>query len=178
MPQRGKELLRKMGELGIILDVTHLSDSCFWTALDIYQGPLWASHHLCRSLTPHNRQLSDEMIRALLDRGAVIGLALDAWMIIPDWQRGISTPSSTGVSLRHVGEHLDHICQIAGHARQVGLGTDLDGGFGTEQTPLELQRYSDLPKFVDILSEKGYSSSDIQGIWGDNWMQFLEKAWA
>lgn len=178
MPARGLELLKKMGELGIILDVTHLSDQCFWTALDLYQGPLWASHHLCRSLTPHNRQLSDEMIRALLDRGAVIGLALDAWMIVPGWERGVSTPASTDVSLRHVAEHLDHICQLAGHARQVGLGTDLDGGFGTEQTPIEIQQYRDLPKFADLLKEKGYSRSDVQGIWGENWMQFLESAWA
>lgn len=178
MPARGLELLKKMGELGIILDVTHLSDQCFWTALDVYEGPLWASHHLCRSLTPHNRQLSDDMIQAIFHRGGVIGLALDAWMIVPGWERGVSTPASTGVSLHHVAEHLDHLCQVAGHARQVGLGTDLDGGFGHEQTPLDIQRYRDLTKFLGILAQKGFSEEDTAGIWGENWMKFLEKAWA
>lgn len=178
MPARGKELLAKMSELGIILDVTHLSDACFWTALELYDGPLWASHHLCRSLTPHNRQLSDEMILAIMDRRGVIGLAFDAWMIVPGWDRGKSTPESTGVSLEHIYQHLDHICQLTGHARQIGLGTDLDGGFGNEQTPIEIKRYRDLSLFADLLATKGLATRDIEGIWGENWIQFLEKAWA
>lgn len=178
LPKRGKELLKKMGELGIILDVTHLSDTCFWEALDVYEGPLWASHHLCRTLTPHNRQLSDDMIQAIFTRGGVIGLALDAWMIVPGWERGKSTPMSTGVSFEHVYQHLDHLAQLAGHLHQIGLGTDLDGGFGHEQTPVEMKQYGDLRLFSQLLQNKGYSSKAMEGIWGENWMNFLQKAWS
>ena len=72
----GKELLRTMDRLGMILDVTHLCDEAFWDALDLYKGPIWASHNNCRAFVDHNRQFSDEMIKALIERGAVIGIAL------------------------------------------------------------------------------------------------------
>src|SRR6266516_1621229 len=80
---KGRELLKEMQRLGIILDVTHLCDDCFWEALDLFGGPMWASHQNCRALVPHNRQFSDEQIKALVERDAVIGAALDAWMMAP-----------------------------------------------------------------------------------------------
>src|SRR5690606_36313616 len=86
--RRGRELLREMERLGIILDVTHLCDESFWEALDHFRGPVWASHNNCRALVPHHRQFSDEQLRALIARGAVIGAAFDAWMLVPGWQRG------------------------------------------------------------------------------------------
>ncbi len=177
LPEKGNELLRKMDELGIILDATHLSDLCFWEALEIYKGPVWASHHLCRQITPHNRQLSDEMIKALLERNAVIGMAFDAWMIVPGWERGKSTPLNMGVNLEKIIDHLDHICQIAGHARQVGIGSDLDGAFGKEQSPYDLETIADLNKIPHILNKRGYMPEEISGIMGKNWIRFLEKAW-
>src|SRR5690606_38152011 len=90
----GLALLKEMDRLGFILDATHLNDDAFWDALDCYQGPIWASHNNCRTFVDHNRQLSDEMIRSLIERNAVIGVALDAWMMVPNWVRGTSTPQS------------------------------------------------------------------------------------
>src|SRR6185295_7986464 len=90
--ERGRELLREMDRLGIILDVTHLCDESFWEAVDHFQGPLWASHSNARALVPHNRQFTDEQIKYLIGRGAVIGGAFDAWMLVPDWIKGKTMP--------------------------------------------------------------------------------------
>lgn len=174
----GKALLKKMSDYDFILDVTHLSDTCFWEALDLFEGSVWASHHLCRAITPHNRQLSDEMIKALLKRDAVIGMAFDAWMIVPNWQRGISTPKGLGVNLEKLLDHLDHICQLAGHTQCVGIGSDLDGGFGKEQGLYDIETIADLQKIPDILTKRGYIQSDIEGIMHGNWLGFLRKHWA
>lgn len=177
-PPRGFDLLRECGRLGMILDVTHLSDDCFWQALEKYEGPLWASHHNARALVPHQRQLSDEMFRALAERGAVVGLALDAWMMVPNWTRGQTTPQSANLFLEKLGDHLDHFCQLAGNANHVGLGTDLDGAFGTEQTPQDLDSIADLQNFPAILAKRGYSEADIDGILSGNFLRFLRRAWS
>ncbi len=177
MGAKGKELLTQMERLNIILDASHLCDESFWEALDHFHGPVWASHNNCRALVNHNRQFSDEQIKALIERGAVIGLAFDAWMLVPGWVRGTSTPLSTGVSLDNVLDHLDHICQIAGNARHVGLGTDLDGAFGTEQCPMEIDTIADLQKITALLHKRGYSAGDIQGICSGNFLGFLRKHW-
>ncbi len=173
---RGRDLLKEIARLGMILDVTHLSDECFWEALDLFPGPLWASHHNCRALVPHQRQLSDEQIRALIDRGAVIGAAFDAWMLVPGWVRGKTTPQSSGVALTHVADHLDHICQLAGNARHCGIGTDLDGAFGTEQTPGDLDTIADLPRLFDILAARGHSLADMENIAHGNFLRILRSA--
>ncbi len=131
--QRGRELLTEMQRLGIILDATHLCDESFWEALEHFDGPVWASHNNCRALVDDTRQFTDEQLKALIDRGAVIGAALDAWMMVPGWVRGKTTPESAGVTLEHMVDHIDHVCQLAGNARHSGIGTDLDGGFGREQ---------------------------------------------
>ncbi len=175
-PARGLDLLREMDRLNMILDATHLSDACFWQALDLYQGPIWASHHNSRSLVPHQRQLSDEMFQALSARGAVIGVTFDAWMMTPGWERGKSTPQSIQLRLEKIVEHLDHYCQIAGNVDHVGLGTDLDGAFGTEQTPMDLNSIADLQKLPDLLKSRGYSESDINGILHGNFVRFLRGA--
>lgn len=173
---RGKELLKEMDRLGYILDATHLCDDCFWEALDLFHGPVWASHHNCRALVPHNRQISDDMIRALVQRGAVIGAALDAWMIVPGWVRRQSTPESTGVKLHHIIDHIDHVCQIAGNARHAGIGSDLDGAFGTEQTPGDLDSIADLTRIPDLLRERGYQPADIEGIRSANFLSVVRTA--
>lgn len=178
LSQQGKELVRKMDELGIILDATHLCDLAFWDALEVYQGPVWASHNNCRSLVDHNRQFSDEMIKALIDRGAVIGAAFDAWMLSPGWVRGISTPKERNLTLSTVLDHLDHICQIAGNANHIGIGSDLDGAFGTEQSPADLETIADLQKIPDLLCLRGYSESDVEKVMHVNWLNFLKKAWS
>jgi membrane dipeptidase len=175
--QQGKDLLRKMDELGIILDATHLCDLAFWDALEHFQGPVWASHNNCRALVDHNRQFSDEMIKALIDRGAVIGGVFDAWMLSPGWIRGTSTPKERNVTLATLLDHLDHICQLAGNANHIGIGSDLDGAFGKEQCPSDLETIADLQKIPDLLLARGYSDEDVQKVMHGNWLRFLKKAW-
>lgn len=176
--EKGKVLLKKMEQLNIILDVTHLCDISFWEALDVYNGPLWASHNNCRSLVNHNRQFSDEQIKVIIERGGVIGAAFDAWMLYPGWFRGKTTPESAGVSLETVADHIDHICQIAGNANHVGIGTDLDGAFGKEQSPYDLETIADLQKFPAIFKTRGYTETDINKMLSGNWINFLRRVWA
>ena len=175
-PARGVELLRAADRLGLILDVTHLSDDCFWQALKIYRGPVWASHHNARALVPHQRQLGDDMFRALVERGAVVGVTLDAWMMIPGWERGKTTPQSSALHLEKLVEHVDHYCQLAGNARHVGLGSDLDGTFGNEQTPLEVDSIADLQRLPALLRARGYADPDIDGVMHGNFLRFLHTA--
>lgn len=174
----GKALLKEMSGLNMILDVTHLCDDAFWDALEIYDGGVWASHNNCRSLVPHNRQFSDEMIKALIERDAVIGGALDAWMMVPDWQRGVSTPRSMDCNLIKLVDHMDHICQIAGNALHIGIGTDLDGAFGQEQCPYDLDTIQDLQSLPELLDSRGYKQADIQQVMSGNWLRFLRSAWS
>jgi membrane dipeptidase len=175
---QGKDLLRKMDELGIILDATHLCDLAFWDALELFQGPVWASHNNCRALVDHNRQFSDEMIKALIARGAVIGGVFDAWMLSPGWIRGTSTPQERNVTLSTLVDHFDHICQLAGNANHIGIGSDLDGAFGKEQCPSDLDSIADLQKIPNLLQARGYSPQDIEKVMHGNWIRFLEKAWS
>ena len=173
----GRELLVEMDRLGMILDATHLCDDSFWEALKIFQGPVWASHNNCRALVNHNRQFSDEQIKALIERGAVIGGALDAWMMVPNWTIGKTRPEETGVRLSHMLDHLDHICQIAGDARHVAIGTDLDGGYGLEQTATDLDTIADLSRLPNMLAARGHSPADIEGVMHGNWLRFLRGIW-
>ncbi len=173
----GKELLREIERLNLILDVTHLCDESFWDCMDIFGGWAWASHSNCRKLVDHNRQFSDEQIRELLGRKAVIGIALDAWMMIPGWVKGKSDPKKMGLTLKHMIYHIDHICQLAGNSEQVGIGTDLDGGFGKEQCPSDLDTIADLQKISGLLSGRGYSDQDIKNIMSGNFLRFLRNAW-
>jgi membrane dipeptidase len=175
-PPRGRELLKEIERLGMILDVTHLSDDCFREALDLFSGPIWASHHNCRAFVPHQRQLSDGQIRALIDRGAVIGAALDAWMIVPNWVRGQTTPESAGVTLERLVDHIDHICQVAGNAKHVGLGSDLDGAFGREQSPMDVETIADVQKLPELLRARGYTAEDADNFASGNFLGFLRGA--
>ncbi|ATL45330.1 membrane dipeptidase [Elizabethkingia sp. HX WHF] len=177
MDGKGIELLKEMERLNIILDATHLCDDAFWQALDHYNGPVWASHNNCRSLVNHNRQYDDEQIKELIARGAVIGGALDAWMLVSDWKRDISTPLNMQCNLETVFKHMDHICQLAGNALHVGVGSDLDGAFGTEQCPYDLDTIADLQKLVSVFRDHGYSEDDLKNIFHQNWINFLMNNW-
>ena len=172
---KGRELLREIERLGIILDVTHLSDDSFWEAMNLYHGPLWASHNNCRVFVPHHRQFSDEQIKELISREAVIGAALDAWMMVPDWVRGKSDPKSMGVTLNLMINNIDHICQLAGNSLHAGIGSDLDGGFGREQSPYDLDTIADLQKVPDMFAARGYNKDDVKNIMSGNWIRFLNK---
>ena len=175
--ENGKALLKEMERLNIILDVTHLCDDAFWDAMNLFHGHLWASHNDCRALVNHNRQFSDEQIKILIERDAVIGAAFDAWMLMPDWKRGTSTPKQMNCNLEKVIDNIDHICQLAGNTLHVGIGSDLDGAFGKEQCPYDLETIEDLNKIPQLLINRGYSNKDFENIMHGNWLRFLRKAW-
>jgi membrane dipeptidase len=172
---KGKEFLREMERLGLILDATHLSDESFRESLDYFRGPVWASHNNCRKFVPHNRQFSDEQITELSAREAVIGVALDAWMMVPEWIRGESDPEKMGVSLKLAVNNIDHICQLTGNSLHAAIGSDLDGAFGKEQCPYDLDTISDLQKIPELLEQIGYSESDVENVMSKNWIRFLNK---
>jgi membrane dipeptidase len=176
--ERGPALLREMDRVGIILDITHLSDDCFYEALEIYGGPILASHHNCRELVPNARQLTDDQIKRIVARGGVIGTALDTWMLVPGWIRSETTPEKAGVTLAAMIDHIDRVCQIAGNARHAAIGTDLDGGYGKEQSPLDLDTIADLQKVPDLLRNRGYKDDDVKGIMYRNWVRFFKEAWS
>ena len=169
----GRDLLREFERLGIILDMTHLSDEGFFQAIDAFSGPVLASHNNCRALVPAQRQFSDEQIRLLIGRGAVIGVALDAWMLHPGWVRGETLGDV--VPLEALVDHIDHLCQLAGNVHHVAIGSDLDGGFGTEQTPRGLDRISDLQKLDAMLAARGYPDEAISAVFHGNWLRFFRE---
>jgi len=171
----GFSLLREMEQASSLLDLTHLSDLAFWQALDNYGGLVLASHNNCRALVPHKRQFTDDQLRAIIAREGVIGVACDNWMIRPDWVRGAA--NNQPVSLTCVVDHIDHICQLAGNSRHVAIGSDLDGGFGREQSPHDLDTIADLQKLRDLLAKRGYSEKAITAVFHGNWLRLLRRAW-
>jgi membrane dipeptidase len=178
IPQKGKELLHEMERLGLILDATHLNDECFWESMDLFHGAVWASHNNCRVFVNHNRQFTDDQIRELIRRKAVIGVALDAWMMVPGWERGKSTPAAMQVTLQLAANNIDHICQLAGNAHHAAIGSDLDGAFGREQCPVDIDTISDLQKLKPILTGRGYNPEDLDNITHGNWIRFLRENWS
>jgi len=176
--EAGFELLREMDRLNIILDVTHLTDEAFWQAMDFFKGTIWASHHNCRSLINHQRQLDDGQIKALIERGAVIGGALDTWMMCNNWIRGTSDPLKEGIDLEKIIDHYDHICQMAGNSQHIAIGSDLDGMFGKEQSPHDLETIADLQNLRPSLEKRGYSGQDIKNIFHGNWLRVINQAWS
>ncbi|MFD1001254.1 dipeptidase [Ohtaekwangia kribbensis] len=176
--QPGRALLREMERLNIILDATHLCDDSFWEAMDHFHGHVWASHNNVRALVNHNRQFSDEQIKELISRGAVIGGVMDAWMMVPEWIKKVSTPLSMDCGLEKLIDHMDHICQIAGNSLHIAIGSDLDGAFGKEQSPYDIETIADLQKLPELLAKRGYTPDDINNVLHGNWLRFLRKAWA
>ena len=145
--------------------------------MEVYNGHVWASHNNCRKFVNHNRQFSDEQINELISRDAVIGVPLDAWMMVPNWVRGESTPQGMGVTLDQMIDNIDYICQLSGNSFHVGIGSDLDGAFGKEQSPVDLDTIADLQKIPLMLSRKGYTKIDIENIMSQNFIKFLNRVW-
>jgi len=170
----GEELVKEMERLGVILDLTHLSDQAFWQALEHYSGLVLASHNNCRALVPHQRQFGDDQLQAIFAHDGVIGVALDAWMLKPGWVVGQTT--NADVPLVRVVDHIDHICQLAGTARHVGIGTDLDGGFGREQSPYDLDTIVVLQRIPEMLAARGYRAADIDAIMHGNFTRLLRAS--
>ena len=176
LTELGPPLLAEMQRLGVTLDLTHCSDQAFWEALEHYEGLVLASHNNCRALVPHQRQFSDAQLRAIFERDGVIGAAFDAWMLQPGWVSGQST--NEAVTLSTVVDHIDHVCQLAGNSRHAGIGTDLDGGYGREQSPCDLDTIADLQKLAGLLADRGYNDDDIAAIMHGNWLRLLRQAWS
>ncbi len=172
---QGFALLTQMRKLGFALDLTHLTDRGFWEALDHFDGVVLASHNNCRALVLHQRQYDDAQIKAIHWRGGVIGAALDDWMLEAGWIKGVS--SNKNVTLENVVDHIDHVCQITGGCTTAGIGTDLDGGYGREQSPSDLDTIADLQRIAEILARRGYADADIASIMHGNWINLLHRAW-
>lgn len=170
----GPALLQEMERLGIMLDLTHLTDEAFWQALEIYNGPVLASHNNCRAVVPHQRQFSDEQLHAIIQRGGVIGFALDVWMVSTKWRSGQSW--NYDILLEDIVPHIDHICALAGNASNIAIGTDLDGGFGREQSPADVDTIADLQRIPELLRANGYAEADTEAICHGNWLRLLRDA--
>jgi len=159
-----------------VLDLTHLADGAFWEAIEAFSGPVLASHCNCRSLVSGGRQLDDDQLEAIIDRDGVVGVAMDTWMLQEDWEKGIY--NEVTATLETVGDHIEYICDLAGDTRHVAIGSDLDGGYGLEQSPRDLDTIADLGRIADILRSRGYEETDVDRILRDNWLGLLEDAWS
>jgi membrane dipeptidase len=169
----GRELLEVMAELGMILDVSHLAEEAFDEAMDRYEGWVVASHANPRARVPGQRQLSDAMIRRLAERGGVIGIVLYNAFLQPGWSKG---DPKAAVTIADVVAAVDHVCQVVGNVAHVGLGSDLDGGFGAESTPLGIDTVADLGSIAPALGEMGYNEEEITAVMGENWLRLLREA--
>jgi len=172
-------LMDALGETDIALDLSHASDLTFRQILDYWDGPVHASHCHCRALVPGQRHLSDEMIKAIVERGGVIGMVFAEQFLNPRWNwddPASHYPAATR-PMKAVIEHIDHICQITGNAEHVAFGTDLDGGFGRELSPIDLDTIADLQCLQGIFERRGYSEKDIRDILAENWIRLLKETW-
>lgn len=167
----GRALLDEMQRLGIILDISHLAEASFWQAMERFSGPVVASHANCRAFVPTDRQLTDEMIREIARRDGVIGTVLANRFLVAEWTPDAGQP----VTLEAVIQHMDHICQLTGSAAHCAIGSDFDGGFGVETTPLELDSVADLGKIGEAFTARGYSAEDVAGVLGGNWLRVLQR---
>lgn len=173
----GVVLLREMETVGMVLDTSHLAEQSFWQALEQFGGTVIASHSNCRVYVDDHiadRHLSDAMIKALLERDAVIGVVLCNGFLKRD-SDGKAPGAKERVTLDDVYRHIDHICQLAGHAQGAAIGSDIDGGFGREEMPHELDSVADLPRIAELLLRKGYRDTDVEAIMGQNWLRILKQ---
>ena len=170
LTSEGIAMCRALDQHRIIHDTSHLADESFWQLLDLMQGPVMASHSNCRHFSPGDRQLSDDMIRALTARGGVIGINFyDKFLLTAAEQ------AARRVTLSDVVDHMKRICDLAGDAGHVALGTDLDGGLGREQIPIEIKTIADLHRVGDALAAANFDDAAIAGILGGNWHRYFSR---
>jgi membrane dipeptidase len=162
-----------MADLGLILDVSHLAEESFFEAVDRFEGRIVATHANPRARVPGPRQLSDEMIRRLIRRDGVVGIALYNPFLRAGWSPG---DPKDAVTLADVVAAVDQVCQVVGDAAHVGLGSDLDGGFGTEDAPAQIDTVADLARIGPALSDFGYAEDDVAAVLGGNWLRVLRVA--
>jgi len=172
-------LLDAIASTDIAIDLSHASDLAFWQILDHWEGPVHASHCNCRALTPGQRHLTDDMIKAITDRGGVIGTVFAEQMLSPSWNW--DDPSTHYANstrpMKAAIEHISHICELTGNTDHVAFGTDLDGGFGRELSPIDYNTIDDLQIFLDNLRDSGYGEEDVEKIAHGNLIRFFKEAW-
>jgi membrane dipeptidase len=174
MTPAGRELLGEMERPGFILDLSHTAEASFFEALDVYHGPVIASHSNCRTYVPTDRHLSDEMIHALVNHDGVIGVVLYNAFLQAGWKEAGKVKSR--VSLTDVVRHVRHICDLAGDTLHVAIGSDFDGGFGAESIPAELDHVKDLHKLENAFLAAKFSDDDVENILNENWLRVLRRA--
>ena len=171
----GYALLEGMSAYGFSLDLSHMDELAVLQSLDHFPGKMIATHANAKALlrdTPSNRFLSDRVIQGLLERDGIIGVVPFNPFLVHGWR---PSDGRQAVGLHHLVAHIDHICQIAGDARHVGIGSDFDGGFGLQHTPAEIDTIADLSKLIPLLAEKGYTGAQIAAVMGQNWIDFLKE---
>ena len=172
----GRKLLAAMADYNFILDLSHMDEQAAVEALDIYRGPIVGTHANCLSLMPNspsNRHFSDRIIEGIIERDGVIGVVPFNGYLKVGWVAGKSERSE--ISLDHVVNHIDHICQIAGDSLHAGIGSDFDGGFGLQSVPPEIETVADLQKLSALLLARGYNDVDVSNILGGNWLNRLRR---
>jgi membrane dipeptidase len=175
LTSEGYALLDGMADLGFVLDISHMDEKAALQALDTFPGPIIASHSNARSLlkdTDSNRFLSDDVIHALIERDGIIGIVPFNTFLDSSWR---PSDGRQAVTLEHVVSQIDHVCQLAGSAQHVALGSDFDGGFGLQSVPAEIDSVADLQKLAPLLAKKGYTSIPISAIMGENWLSLLRR---
>ena len=177
LTEDGRRLLRAMADFHFILDLSHMDEQSALEALDLYEGPIVASHVNCLALLPNfptNRHFSDRVLRGIIERDGIIGNVPLNSFLKSGWSRK-SGSRREDVPLDTLVAHMDHICQLAGDSRHCGIGSDFDGGFGVQSVPPEVDTVADLQKIAPLLRARGYSESDAESILGLNWIRFLER---
>jgi membrane dipeptidase len=175
LTKEGFALLDGMAAFGFTLDISHMDEQAVLQALDHYPGGIVASHSNAAALlkgVQSNRFLSDRVIHGLIERRGVIGVVPYNRFLSAEWSPGDSRHQ---VTLEHVVAQIDHVCQIAGNSRHVGLGSDFDGGFGLQSVPAEIDSVADLANIAPLLAEKGYTEDEIAAVLGRNWLAHLQK---
>ena len=172
----GYRLLQAMAEVGLALDLSHMTEQGQRQALDAYPGVVLASHSNAQALLPESptpeRHLTDAVVRNLAEREGVIGLVLYNPFLVGGWK---PEHGREGVTLDRVCAQVDYICQLTGSARHVALGTDFDGGFGLHKTPAGLDSVAELRLIGHALAARGYSPPDVEAILGGNWLSLLHR---
>ncbi len=168
LTEAGRKLVPVLDRLGFIHDASHLAEESFWDLMDLSGGPVMASHSNCREFVDTDRQISDDMIRAIARRGGVIGINFFyKFLIAPEFH------GKRRANLGDVVRHMDHICQITGSDKHVAIGTDMDGGLGRNEIPQEITTAADLPKVGDALRNAGYDDAATARIMRGNWLRFF-----
>lgn len=171
----GYELLNSMAMVGLTLDISHMDEKAALQALDSYSGRVIASHANAKALlqgSDTNRHLSDPVLHGLIERNGITGVIPYNLFLRSDWRNGDPRDQ---VGLDYLVAQIDYICQMAGNAEHVGLGSDFDGGFGVQSAPYEIDTIADLQKLIPLLTIRGYSNNDISLIMGMNWINFLQQ---